>query len=153
MLNDLNKFFHSLTPTRLFLFSLLVISAFWYLNIFLFDRDLITHERFYVSFILSFCLSFLWNLVTLVMSFSLFKKPLHPNQRLYPEQEQVADLEWGHKCVFWNVITSVICLSAFTLFEFFMEIRFTSYILTSFILLILFTGIRIYLLNKHSKGS
>lgn len=153
MLNDLNKFFSSLSATRLFLSSLAVITAFWYLNIFLFDRQLVSNERFYVPFVLSFCLSFLWNLITVTVSFSLFKKPQHPNQRLYPEQEQAADQEWGHKCIFWNVITSVVLLSAFTLLEFFLQLHFKSYVLVAFIVLILFISVRLYLQNKTPKAS
>lgn len=152
MLNDLNKFFSGLSATRLFLSSLVIGTAFWYLNIFLFDRELISNERFYVPFVLSFCFSFLWNLITLSVSFSLFKKPQHPNQRLYPEQEQAADQEWGHKCIFWNVITSVILLSAFTLLEFFIQLGFRSYVLVAFISLILLTSLRIYMQNKPPKA-
>lgn len=153
MLNDLNKFFPALSATKLFLTSLIVITAFWYLNIFLFDRDLISNERFYVPFVLSFCLSFAWNLITIVLSFSLFKKPQHPNQRLYPEQEHAADQDWGHQCFFWNVIVAVIVLSAFTLLQFFLQLGFNTYVLTAFIIPGAFTAIRVYLQNKAPKAS
>lgn len=152
MLNDLNKFFSGLSATRLFLSSVVIISAFWFLNIFLFDRQLISNERFYVPFVLSFCLSFLWNLITLILSFSLFKQPQHPNQRLYPEQEHAADQEWGHKCIFWNIITSLILLSGVTLLEYFIEFRFKSYVLIAFVLLILITALRNYMQNKPPKA-
>jgi hypothetical protein len=153
MLTDLNKFFSTLSPTRLFLTAIVVIAAFWYLNIFLFDRQLISSERFHVPFILSFCLSVLWNLVTLVISFSIVKKPLHPNQRLYPEQEHAADQDWGHNCIFWNIIASVVLLSGFTLLEFFLELHFTTYVLFAFLILILFTGVLVYVQNKSPKSS
>jgi hypothetical protein len=153
MLNDLNKFFPALSASRLFLTSLAVITAYWYLTIFLFDRDLISDERFYVPFVLSFCLSFAWNLVTIVLSFSLFKKPQHPNQRLYPEHEHAADQDWGQKCFFWNVIVSVIILSAFTLLQFFLQLSFNTYVLTAFTIVALVTAIRVYLQNKVPKAS
>src|SRR6185295_7425311 len=103
MLNNLNKIFSSLSPARLFLVALAIITTFWYLNIFLFDRQLISNERFYVPFVIAFCLSFLWCALTCLLSFTLFKKPQNHIQQLYPEQEQLLDHNWSHTCFFWNI--------------------------------------------------
>lgn len=63
------------TSTKTFILSMLALTPFWYMSIFLFKKDLITNNEWHIAFIFSICLSLLWFfsnlLVSIVATFKL----------------------------------------------------------------------------------
>jgi hypothetical protein len=60
---DLDKFFTNLSPTKLFIVGIVTTATFWYLDIFIFKKTLITNEQVQISIVLSLCLGFMTSVV------------------------------------------------------------------------------------------
>ena len=137
-LEDFNKIHPNL---REILLGILFVSGFWFIDIYLFHKQFFISSPLYLIITFSVCLS-LCSLIPncLTMTFAL------PDSKNYPDENYP---------IFFGIIMSIFVMGIFTMFGYWLELKFTSYmklIFYSETIILLLIGNNWRLQNNRKKN-